>query len=228
MTSTERVRARASTEEVHDRLRADILAGVHPPGSRLKFAPLAERYAASVGVLREALTRLCEQRLVTSEPRIGFTVAALSDEDLRDLTATRIEIESVAVRLAVARGSVDWESALVAAHHRLERTPMRSGEPLRVSDEWETAHAAFHRAVLAGCGSPRLMEITDELRDSAELYRRWAGVQDQERDVPGEHRRILEAVLARDAKAASRALAEHYEGTLQTLLTQDRPESAAS
>lgn len=218
MTSTERVRARASTEEVHDQLRADILAGIHPPGSRLKFAPLGERYAASVGVLREALTRLTEQRLVTSEPRIGFTVAALSDDDLRDLTATRIEIESVAVRRAVAKGSVDWESGVVAAHHRLERTPMREGKPSRISDSWEEAHAAFHRAVLDGCCSPRLMEITNALRDSAELYRRWSGVQDPNRDVAAEHRRIMDAVLARDADEAAAALRDHYDRTLGILV----------
>lgn len=222
MTSREKIRARASTEEVHDQLRADILAGVHPPGSRLKFAPLGERYAASVGVLREALTRLTEQRLVTSEPRIGFTVAALSEADLCDLTATRIEIESVAARLAVQRGDVDWESALVASQHRLERTPLREGEPPRISDAWESAHAAFHRAVLAGCASPRLIEITDSLRDSAELYRRWSGVQDPDRDVVAEHRRIAQAMLDRDADEAIAALRDHDERTLAILLEHQR------
>lgn len=215
MTAAVPDRRRSSADEVLDRLRTDILGGVFAPGTRLKFSDLADRYSVSMGVLREVLTRLVEQRLVTSEPRIGFRVGTLSADDMRDLTQTRIDIEGVAVEHAIAQGGIDWESALVAAHHRLERTPLLTKQaPVRVSDEWESAHAAFHRAVLAGCGSPRLLDITDGLRDCAELYRRWSGVRDPERDVAGEHRAIAEAALAHDAPAARRALAEHYQRTL--------------
>lgn len=209
---------RANTGEVYDQLRADILGGVHRPGGKLKFAELGERYGASVSVIREALTRLVEARLVESEPRIGFRVAPLSLPDLCDLTATRIDLESLAVRYAIERGDMAWEADLVAAHHRLDRTPIVAAQgPQRVSDEWELAHAAFHRAVLAGCGSPRLIAMTDVLRDGAEFYRRWSQPQEPGRDIPAEHRRILQAVLDRDAEAAVHALTEHYQRTAEIL-----------
>lgn len=210
--------ARANTGEVYDQLRADILGGIHIPGGKLKFAELGERYGASVSVIREALTRLVEARLVESEPRIGFRVAPLSLEDLRDLTATRIDLESLAVRYAIQRGDMQWETELVATHHRLARTPIVASQgPERVSDDWELAHAAFHRAVLAGCNSPRLMSMTDVLRDGAELYRRWSQPQDPGRDIPAEHLRILQAVLDRDVQEAIQALSDHYRRTAQIL-----------
>lgn len=53
-------------ESVLATVRADIVHGVLPPGSKLAFAMLTERYAASTGVLREVLPRLVEQGLVTS------------------------------------------------------------------------------------------------------------------------------------------------------------------
>ena len=90
--------------------------------------------------------------------------------------------------------------------------------PSRVSDDWESAHGAFHRAVIAGCGNARLVEITDGLRDCAELYRRWSGPRDPERDVSGEHRRILDAALARDGDEAAAALRDHYTRTLAVLV----------
>lgn len=199
-------------------MRSDILGGVHCPGGKLKFAELGERYGASVSVIREALTRLVEARLVESEPRIGFRVAPLSLEDLRDLTATRIDLESLAVRYAIERGDMAWEAELVGAHHRLVRTPMvHADDPGRLNDEWEAAHGAFHRAVIAGCCSPRLMAMTDVLRDGAELYRRWSQAQELGRDVVGEHQRILDAVLARDEPAAVAALADHYRCTAEIL-----------
>lgn len=210
---------RANAEDVFEQLRADILAGLHAPGAKLKFAELGVRYQASVSVLREALTRLAEHRLVTSEPRIGFRVATLSADDLRDLTWTRIQIETLAVRRAVVDGDVAWESALLAAHHTMERTAtLTESEPRRIADDWEAAHTAFHRAVLAGCGSRWLLGIADGLRDCAELYRRWSGARAPQRDGAAEHRRILDATLARDADAACAALSDHYERTLAVLV----------
>lgn len=215
------VRSRSNSDLVFDQLRSDILAGVYAPGTKLKFAQLADRYQASVSVLREALTRLAEQQLVDSEPRVGFRVKNLSAADLQDLTWTRIEIETVALRAAMRKHDVAWESALLAAHHRLERTPMLTDEaPARIRDDWETAHADFHRTVVAGCDSVWLTGIADNLRDCSELYRRWSGAREPDRDVPAEHRRILDAVLAHDRDEAVEALADHYGRTLQILAAE--------
>lgn len=211
-------KTRANTDAVHARMRADILAGVYSPGERLKFADLCERYAASVSVIRESLTRLTEQSLVSSEPRVGFRVAPLSQEDLHDLTATRSDIEGMALRYSVERGDVEWEARLVAAHHLLERTPLLTDDaPPRVSDEWETAHSSFHAALLDGCESPRLLCMTESLRDASELYRRWSQQHDLDRDVAGEHRGIFEAALARDADLAVQRLRAHYHRTAEIL-----------
>ncbi|WP_375002493.1 FCD domain-containing protein [Aeromicrobium sp. CTD01-1L150] len=209
---------RASTEVVHSRMRADVLAGVYSPGEKLKFADLCERYAASVAVVRESLTRLVEQGLAVSEPRIGFRVTPLSLEDLLDLTATRCDIEGLALGHAVDRGDVEWESRLVAAHHVLERTPLLADDdPPRVSDQWEAAHAAFHAALIEGCGSQRLLCMTESLRDASELYRRWSRPFDKDRDVAAEHRGLLEAALARDADLAVTRLRDHFGRTAEIL-----------
>src|SRR5262245_54862877 len=81
---------------VFDRLRADLLAGRLQPGSKLKLAVLGARYAASLSVVREALSRLAEQGLVVAHPQRGFSVVALSPDDLTDLTNTRIDVETLA------------------------------------------------------------------------------------------------------------------------------------
>lgn len=216
--TTQTRRARANTDDVHARLRAEVLAGTFEPGERLKFAPLCERFGASASVMREALSRLAEQGLVTSEPNVGFSVMTVSLDDLRDLTATRIDLETLALREAIACGGVEWESALVAALHRLDRTPMLTTDlPVRISDEWEEAHTAFHEALLAGCERPRLLGITCALRDAASLYRRWSQRGEPDRDVAAEHRAIAEATLARDADAATEALRAHFQHTTDIL-----------
>jgi DNA-binding GntR family transcriptional regulator len=214
--------ARTKSERVFDQLRADIHAGRLPPASRLRYAELCERYGASTGVLREALQRLREQGLVTAESNFGFQVIDLSVKDLQDLTASRLVLEPLALRSAIGHGGVEWESSVLAAHHRLARTETRDLEdPLRLSDLWVVEHAAFHEALIAGCTNRRLRELASSLRGAAELYRRWSlplGDQSGERDVAAEHAALADAVVARDAELAVALLTAHISRTTNRLL----------
>jgi len=209
-------------ERVYGELRADILAGRRHPGERLPFADLSARYGASMGVVREALTRLAAEGLVESEPQYGFRVMPISADDLRHLTEARRAIEPLVFRAAIEHGGLAWEAQVVAAHHRLERTPvLAADDPERVGEEWAEAHAEYHRALLAGCPNPRLRSVAASLRDAAELYRRWSATLDQhQRDIPAEHRAMLDAVLAQDADAAAEALSAHIQHTTDLLLEQ--------
>lgn len=105
---------------------------------------------------------------------------------------------------------------------------MRAGDGRRELD-FLSAHARFHRTLLQGCPNPRLRDIADSLRDVAEVYRCWStapGVS-AARDVAGEHRRIAEAAVARDAEAAVTALREHVQRTTDLLLTSQRQPAGA-
>ncbi|WP_406300822.1 FCD domain-containing protein (plasmid) [Embleya sp. NBC_00888] len=208
-------------EVVFMAIREDILTGRLPPGSRLPFARLCERYDASMGVLREALSRLSEQNLVHVEPQQGYRVAPLSAEDLTDLTTARIHIESLALRESLAQGDLAWESRVIALHHTLARTPQsRPDDPARLTEAWTRAHAAFHAGILDGCANRRLRSIAAGLRDCAELYLHWSRLlgPDEDRDVAGEHRALLDAVLARDTDTAVDVLVRHIQRTTTTLL----------
>lgn len=219
-------------DRVYAELRADILGGRRLPGARLPFAELLARHQASMGVLREALSRLVAEGLVEAEPQRGFRVVPLSVADLRHLTEARLAVETLVLRQAMEHGGLSWESEVLAAHHRLERTaPVAPDDPNRVSDDWAAAHAAFHHTLLSGCRNPRLLAVAQSLRDSAELYRRWSlPLDDKHRDVAGEHRRMLDAVLNHDVEAAVDALAEHIQHTTRVLLDRsaDLADDAAS
>jgi DNA-binding GntR family transcriptional regulator len=214
------LRAPTRSVQVHGEVRRAILGGVLRPGARLSPLALAEQYGVSLGVVREALTRLGEQGLVLSQPQQGFSVLPLSREDLLDLTSVRLDLEPLALRRSVERGDVDWCSRVIAAHHVLERTPEYDDvDPGLLNEDWALAHRAFHLQLLAGCGSRRLVEIAATLRDAAEVYRRWSTpLFTEPRDVAGEHRGILEAVQAGDAELAADRLARHIAHTTDVLI----------
>ena len=212
--------ARSLTERVYACLRADILAGRFSPGQRLRPTDLAAVNGVSLNVVREALNRLAGERLVHASPQQGFAVVQVSSADLDDLTDVRVLVETAALRRSIEHGDLAWESALVAAHHRLANTPMTDDDPDQLSDEWMHAHNAFHAATMCACGSPRLVEIAAALGESAAMYRYYSQRYDHgKRDVAGEHRAIFEATIARDTDLACRLHAEHIQRTAE-IVTQ--------
>lgn len=207
------------TEKVFEALRFDLLESHIQPGQRLKLVELAERFGISQTVVREALTRLTEQGLVVATPNKGFMVMPLSVDDLVDLTNVRVRLETMALRDSIENWDLGWESAVVAAHHALERTPFVTAGPAAATT-WRQCHRAFHHALCAGSGSPRLEDVVTQLRDSADLYRMWSGSlgHDTTRDIAAEHSGIMKAALDRDAERASRLLADHISRTTRALL----------
>lgn len=208
---------------VHDAVRREVLGGTLTPGQRLRLVDLASRFGVSQSVVREALTRLSEQHLVVAAPQQGFRVVSLSRPDLLELTEARAELESLVLRLAVRRGDVDWESGVVAAHHRLAHHSHAAGEG--GLETWFAAHEEFHHRLMAGCGNRRLIDLAASLRGAADLYRRWSRPigRDHDRDVVAEHRALLDAVVARDEDAAADVLRRHVERTTAVLLPAEEP-----
>lgn len=211
----------------YERIRGDIIGGRLEPGTPLRLAALARDIGVSMSVVREALTRLSEQGLVTALPNQGFRVVTISHDDLLDLTQLRVMLECAALERSITGGDVSWEARVVSAHHVLERTPMAIGPG---NEAWIAAHAAFHDSLSSACGSPRLLALVRELRDGAEVYRQWSGLATKtgQRDVAREHRQLMELATARRVAQASAALREHLETTAHILVESRTSEAEVS
>lgn len=217
------------SDRVFGAVRADILGCRLLPGGKLRIKEIAEQNDVSLGAVREALSRLVAEGLVVAESQKGFRVAPLSAEDFRDLTDARVEIERLTLARSIARGDLEWESRLVAAWHRLSRTPQKLDyNPRLYSDEWSAAHREFHRALVAACGSGKLLNIGAQLYEQAERYRRYSGVvSEKERDVAAEHMRLFDATIARDAPKAIREMGEHLWLTADIIISSATLDSRA-
>ena len=209
------------THKTYETLRADVLACRLPPGEKLIIATLCERLGVSVGAVREALSRLTSEGLVTLEPQRGFRVAPISPEDLRDLSEVRTTIEVQCLTRSIARSDVKWEGQLVAAHHELSRIPARDpADPARVSEAFSEAHNRFHLALVAACDSPWLLRLRTLLYDQSERYRRLSvPLAVVDRDLAREHREIAEAALAHDVERAASLMRDHLKLTTEIVLS---------
>lgn len=204
---------------LYDQLRADLLAGELEPGAKLAIEALAEHYRTSATPLREALNRLVSDGLVQRREQRGFVAAGISADDLAEITRTRCWLEEIALRESIRAHSTAWEEALVLAHHRLAKTPRSlAAERFEDNPEWEPLHRAFHRALIAGCGSRWLLAFCEQLADQHHRYRRLSAPRAfAKRGVKSEHQQLLDAALAGRADDAVALLRQHFERTAKII-----------
>lgn len=154
-------------------LRRDISFGVLSPDQKLKIDELRVRYGGSRHSLRETLRLLSAEGLVEAIAQRGFRVTSATQEDLQDILLVRSEIERLALSRAIARGDVQWEAGVVAAHHALSRLEEQINQ--QVDDlmalEWDEACRVFSSAITRACQSPRLIDLQSKYFDQSRRFR---------------------------------------------------------
>ena len=208
------------SEQAFQTLRLDVLSGRHAPESKLKVDALQQHYGFSSSPLREALNRLVQEGLVKADERRGFRVAAMTPDDLADITKMRLLLDVTALHESIQHGDDAWESNIVASFHRLEKIESRLPQgPVVLDAEWSQRHRDFHMSLIAACPSERQLAWSMSLFDQAERYRHFAA---RNRTVlkkkDAEHRALMKAVVRRDAATAAQMLSEHIASTQTNVL----------
>ena len=207
-------------DQAFAQLRHDVLSGTYAAGAKLKLDELQTAYGFSSSPLREALSRLAQEGLIRSDERRGFRVAAISAEDLADITRMRVMLDVQALRESIAHGDDAWEASVVSAYHRLEKVEGRLGDgPVILDNDWTELHTAFHTALISASPSERLRTWSASLFDQAERYRRYsARFRKTSRRKSNEHRKLMDATLRRDADTACALLEEHILSTQRNVM----------
>ena len=202
-------------ETICQRIRASILSGDLPAGVKLVEADLAKSFGVSRGPIREALRELSREGLVVDLPRRGTFVCTLTQVDLNEVYAVREALEAVAVREATASATDAELAGLAEAHREMDGAWMGT--------DWNaaiTADARFHLTLVKLAKNKRMETIYEQMGAQTVLLLVTASGSDVSlRGAPLQaiHRSIADAVVARDAEAAGRAIADHYRYTRERL-----------
>jgi DNA-binding GntR family transcriptional regulator len=194
---------------VAERLRAQIVAGELPAGTKLRQVEIARRFGVSTTPVREALAALQREGLVRLHPQRGAVVFLPTVEDLREHYEIRAALEAVAAARTAERFEEHWAEPL-----ELLLQEMRKGPP---AQRYIELNQRFHTELYAHCERPRLVEMIAALRDasSAYLHIYRAAADFPVKRLDAEHHRILAACLARDPVEAAAATREHLENTVE-------------
>ncbi|WP_312795370.1 FadR/GntR family transcriptional regulator [Tianweitania sp.] len=212
-------------EKVVSFLREQLLSGDLKTGDCL----LPERELATllgVGrpVLREALRALAMIGAVEIRHGVGtivkkpdvstlgefFTFALAQQADvIDDIMEARVAIEHHAIRLACRRaGQGDFDRLAERLHVIIET--------INDPEQGGLADFQFHEAIVKAAGSPTLMSLYGSIsalmmRSHLDRRERIIQVEGIESFLIDHHRKIYDAVVARDAPKADDLLARHFE-----------------
>lgn len=206
---------RTLVERAYLNLRNDIVCGKLSPGERLRVEHLKDQYEVGAGTLREALSLLVADALVTSEGQRGFRVAPISLADLEDVTNTRVMLETEALRQSIRYGDSRWEAAVASTYDLL--TDAESDLAGAGSELWERHNKAFHETLISAYESAWTKYMLAILYRHAERYRninwRLTAAHASGRNVRREHEEIFRAAMDRQEARASLALEAHVRLT---------------
>jgi DNA-binding GntR family transcriptional regulator len=213
--------ARQAIPHLHAYLRECILDGTLTPGTKLSQVSLAKQLGISRTPLREVLRMLQEEGLVEIEPNQRTRVSGLDPQELDDVYASRILLETLALSMTIGNfGAASRKEAkrLLAAMRRAARTGDFAA--------WFAAHADYHRLVTAAAGEAlqrQLQAFADRTIRYIRIYQlsdpgSWQAAGD------AEHASILEALITGDERGALTGMAHHLERTALRVLADCAPE----
>lgn len=192
-------------------LRARIITGDLPGGTRLNQAELADELGVSRIPVRDALQALAAEGFVTLGGRAGATVTELSVADLQELYELREAVEPVAARLGTPN----------LGRAQLLRMQSHQADMETATDDlaWLEANTAFHGVLYERLGRPRMVRLVENLRRQTDRYLRLhLAVIGNTEHLHAEHRRILDAASRGDAPAAEALTRAHLETSHEFIL----------
>lgn len=199
--------------QLASRLREAIISGALEAGSKINLDRAKQSFNVSLSPLREALARLISDGLVEFEDNRGYRVSPVSLGNLEEITSLREEFETYALREAMRVGDVEWESNVMRALHRLNRTERDAARP-QTLEQWEAVHRDFHLTLISGCGKPLLLNFCKTMLNLNDRYRRTFLTRTSgDRNVSAEHSEIAQGAVARDIEYACDRLREHIHRT---------------
>ncbi len=196
-------------ERIFRKLRDDILNGKYKSGDNLVVLKLADEMGVSRTPLREAISQLELEGLVTSIPNKGVIVEGISKQDIEDMYAIRESLEGLAARWSIMRIDENQLKELENICELMEFYTQK-GDLDQVGD----LNSRFHDIIFEATKSRPLKQILSDfqyyVRDIRLASLKSPGRAQQSLK---EHQTIVEAFRNKDADAAEIALVKHIRNS---------------
>jgi len=209
-------------EWAYEHLLSMLMTVQIAPGQRIAIDKVARQLGISQTPIREALSQLEAEKLVSKMPNVGYRASPrMTREEVQDLYTLRLLIEPYAAARAAER--IDAET--LATLEGIERD-MRgvTDKDDRAFARFAEADAKLHRLIATGSGNHLIAATIERLHSHLQIFRSLYRTNAPEQ-AAAEHQRIIEALIAHDPVAAEAAVRDHLERSKDRM---DRVSAAAA
>ncbi|TWC65063.1 GntR family transcriptional regulator [Herbaspirillum sp. SJZ099] len=208
-------------QNVYEAIFNAVMHGRLKPGTRLQEASLCEQFGVSRTVVRQALRRLAELRIVDIVPNKGAAVATPGPKETRDVFAARRAIESAIVR-EVARSIDHGDVTKLRQRMQAEHAALHEGDHPR----WVALAGGFHLTLAELSGNQVLQRMLTELMTRCSLIVALYEVPGEASCEHDEHARLVDLLALRDGSGAAAEMDKHLLALEARLrLPQDNTEA---
>lgn len=186
------------------------------PGAALGLNTLAATLKMSRTPIREALLRLEQEQFISRRGKKGFTVAAFTLDQVKELYDLRIVLEIAGTRWAAERFDRPIQTMI-------EKTLEETEVFLETGPKSEILYKGhfFHGLILKAGGNDPLQRMGRVILDRARLIQNLSLLTSDRLSLAHEqHREIFEALKNRDSKLAMTLMESHLKGARDHLLSR--------
>ena len=200
------------TTMVYEKLKERIERGFYSPSESLPEVELANEYNVSRNTIKKALLMLENDAYVTIEQNKGAKVRSYSKKEVLDYLELRVELEGFITRLAV-------EHFTKKDLEKMDAIFARMGQCREANDlmGYSALNQQFHATIYAACPNKMATDTLVHMKDQMRKYNaKTILVPGRDAHSYDEHRRILEAIRAGDAREAEACIRRHVESVRKT------------
>lgn len=200
-------------DSAYTKIKQKIITTELPPGSVINESELMDEFGLGRTPIREAIKRLQSENFVVISPRKGMFVANFAVTDLLQIFEVRIELESLAARLAVQR-ITDTE---LKDFQKLAKTYNKKAN-LTNKDILMRLDREFHSLIANATRNNFLIKELEKYYDLS--LRIWyialSGAQPEDIDITA-HFDILDAIKNKEADRAGESMKAHIQNFHETI-----------
>ena len=197
---------KASWEDIAARVIDSVLERRLGPGTRIGEADLAGVFHVSRTVVRQALGQLASQGIVTVRPKRGWFVVVPSEAEVADVFAVRRIVETGLVREFI-QGVTPAQVRVLRAHLTAQRRAIAAGDVAQRSRLLND----FEVAIAQQLGNALLTHVVADLTLRTVLVSMLYQTTQDAAASADDHAQILQAVEARDERAAMERVMTHLQ-----------------
>ena len=203
-------------DQVFDHLENDILSGKYQRGEILTESKLSAELGVSRTPIREALRRL-EQEHIIEESGKGSVVIGINEKDLEDIFMIRKSLECQVAALA-AKNRTEEQLKQLREALEFQEFYLNKKDP----DQIKLMDSRFHETLYKLSGSTAFYDTLVPLHKKIQKYRRASVTNSRRAEASvAEHRKIYEAIEAKNTALAAKYASEHVENAYKHIMRKD-------